>query len=176
MKVITLLINMSWKLFHKTMTIQDLNQGTPGPLIEAEPIEFSFNTPGWYFIGTLTLFLSCLLLVKGFKNYKKNAYRRRAIEKLGQLENSSIKGLNYVTMTHLFALLKNVAFQAYGRSEVAGMHGKEWLTFLESKARDVSFKKYEEDIYRSVYKEEKVSESVIIDLISQSKKWIQTHA
>jgi len=176
MKVITLFIKIFWKLFHTTMTIQDLNQSDPGSLIEAVPIKFSFNTPGWYFIGTLILLLTCLLVIKSLKNYKKNAYRRMAIEKLGQLENSSQQGLNYITMTHLFALLKNVAFQTYGRSEVAAMHGSDWLIFLDSKAQDVSFKKYEKEIYRSVYKEEKVSESVIAELIIQSKKWIKTHA
>ena len=174
MKMMALFINFHWMLFLRTMAIQD--QSDPGPLIEAVPIKFSFNTPGWYFLGALLLFVTSLLVIKVIKNYKKNAYRRKAIEKLGHIENLNQKGSDYVTMTQLFALLKNVAFQAYGRNEVAGMYGSEWLTFLESKATNVSFNKYQEDIYRAVYKEEKVSETVIGELVFQSKKWIQTHA
>jgi len=155
---------------------QEPGQSNPGSLIEPEPIRFSFDTPGWYLLGGIIFILSCLLLLRMIKNYRKNAYRRDAIEKLDQIENVSPEGVNYITLNHVFALLKIVAFEAYGRQEVAGMHGNEWLTFLESKAANVSFNKYQEDIYRAVYKEEKVPETVVTELISESKKWIQTHA
>ena len=171
-----LLISLTSYLIQMAETNQAPGQSDPGPLIEPDPISFSFDTPGWYFLGGIVFILSCLLLLRVIKNYRKNAYRRDAIEKLGQIENESQKGVNYITLNHIFTLLKIVAFETYGRHEVAAMHGSEWLTFLESKAANVSFNKYEEDIYRAVYKEEKVPETVVIELISQSKKWIQTHA
>lgn len=174
MNVNALLISLTNHLLQIVKTNQEPGQSDPGPLIEPDPIRFSFDTPGWYLLGGIILILSCLLLISVIKNYRKNAYRRDAIEKLGQIENK--KEVNYTTLNQVFALLKIVAFQTYGRHEVAAMHGSEWFTFLESKAANVSFNKYEEDIYRAVYKEEKVPETVVIELISQSKKWIQTHA
>lgn len=176
MNLNALLISLTSYLFQIVETNQEPVQNDIGPLIEPDPIRFSFDSPGWYLLGGIIFILSCLLLLKVIKNYRKNAYRRDAIEKLGQIENVNPKEVNYTTLNHIFTLLKIVAFQTYGRHEVAAMHGSEWLTFLESKAANVSFNKYEEDIYRAVYKEEKVPEKVVIELISQSKKWIQTHA
>ena len=176
MNVNALLISLTSHLFQIVETNQERDQSNPGSLIEPDPIRFSFDTSGWYLLGGVIFVLSCLLLIRVIKNYRKNAYRRDAIEKLGQIENINQKGFNYTTLNHVFALLKIVAFETYGRHEVAAMHGSEWLTFLESKASNVSFNKYEEDIYRAVYKEEKVPETVVTELISQSKKWIQTHA
>ena len=176
MNVNVLLISLPYHLLDLVKVKQEPDQSDLGSLIEPDPIRFSFDSPGWYILGGIILMLTCFLLIKIFKNYQKNAYRREAIEKLRQIENGSREGANYITLNHVFALLKNVAFEAYGRTEVAGMHGSQWLTFLESKAANVSFNKYEEDIYRAVYKEEKVSETVVDDLLFQSKKWIQSHA
>ena len=176
MNVNALLISLTNYMFQIIKTNQELGKSDLGSLIEPDPIKFSFDTPGWYLLGGIIFILSCLLLLRVIQNYRKKAYRRDAIEKLDQIENVSKKGFNYSTLNHVFALLKIVAFETYGRHEVAGMHGSEWLTFLESKAANVSFNKYQEDIYRAIYKEEKVPETVVIELISQSKKWIQTHA
>ena len=90
MNVNALLISLTKHLLQIVKINQEPGQSDPGPLIEPDPIRFSFDTPGWYLLGGIIFILSCLLLIRVIKNYRKNAYRRDAIEKLGQILNIEV--------------------------------------------------------------------------------------
>lgn len=139
-----------------------------GPLIEPEAVKFTFDTPGWYVLAGLILLFAIILSLKWFKNYKKNAYRRKAIKEIESNKQSEIN--------EVLVLLKIVATTTFGRKEVAQLHGNEWLQFLESKAKNTPFTNYKDDILNSLYKGidlENEKREIILEL---SKKWIKTHA
>src|SRR5690606_17210056 len=103
-----------------------------GDIIEPNPIVFSFNTMGWKVVFALLTFLLVYILYRIYLAYKKRQYLRDAvinIQKLNSETNSSsIQFINAV----LF-ILKDTAMKSFGRREVAALHGKGWLEFLDDK-------------------------------------------
>jgi len=97
-------------------------------LIEPDPIAYSFNTPGWYFLFVLlTLFLLLFAAFQYWK-YKKNAYRRAAQKQIEMLLQQNHKNFVY----EVNFLLKKMAIRHFGRKKVASLYGEEWINFLHS--------------------------------------------
>ena len=147
-----------------------------GPILEPKPVKFSFDTPGWYFLGMLFIFTCLFLIFKGLKRYKQNAYRREALKKINFVSSSKPQKELKQQVSELFVILKIAAFKAYGRDHVASLYGKSWLLFLESKAKNTPFTKYEPIISGAIYKDFVPDAQELNELKNLSKKWIQTHA
>lgn len=163
MKTIVLYISLLLAL--PAFTQEQVANPELGNIFEPEPVTFSFSTPGWYVVGIVLLVVVIIFVARWAIRYKKNAYRREALK---QIESDSINIID------VFILLKIVATKTFGRKQVAQLHGKEWLIFLESKAKNTAFTNYENDIINTLYKgSNSDNEKAIVEL---SKKWIKTHA
>lgn len=147
-----------------------------GPLMEPEPIQFSFNTPGWYIVGALLILLFLFIIYRRVKLYRRNAYRREALKEIKELNNSGSKTELSQELCTLMMILKLVALKAYGRQKVATLHGRSWLEFLESKSRNTSFKQFEKVISGAIYQNKAPDANELTKLKGLSKKWIQNHA
>ena len=147
-----------------------------GPLLEPDPIPFSFSTPGWYALAVVLIISGALFLVKWVKNYNLNAYRRKAIAKVNQLKTIDEKPKNEETLRQLLTILKIVAVQAYGRAQVASLSGENWLNFLEAKGHDTPFTQYKQAIALSIYQQKKTDQKTVDEISDLTKKWIKTHA
>lgn len=147
-----------------------------GPVLEPDPIQFSFDTPGWYFLGILLILSILLLSMRRMNQYRKNAYRREAIKELNQIITSDSAHESGSQLSQLLVILKTVALNAYGRNNVAPLDGKTWLVFLESKAENTPFSKFETIISNSIYKNQTTDSKDLNELKKVAKKWIQTHA
>ena len=144
------------------------------PLYEPDPVPFSFETIGWKVLLVLLLIGVLFVVIKQYKLYKKNAYRREALQ---QLNNFSIqKNENFETINNINILLKKVAIIAFGREEVATLTGNNWLLFLESKSKNTPFINFESVFKNAIYKNENTEEVKLNDLVIITKKWIKTHA
>lgn len=143
------------------MTIPDL-----GPLYEPEAVRFTFQSPGWYILGAVLLLLAAFSIYRGLRNYMKNAYRREALK---DLEDAG-------SLQATLVVLKRVAIKVFGRENVAALHGKAWLEYLEEKGKETHFLKYSSPIYAALYKGEDLKESQLREIVDLSKKWILTHA
>ncbi len=141
-------------------------------LIEPSPIQFSFNTPGWYLAEIVLFIFVILLIVRWVIRYRKNAYRREAIKIL----NSNKIFEESDDLAHLLETLKLVAITTYGRDKVANLSGKDWFKFLELSSKKASFAEVEESVLSAYYKDEKLDNDSFQKLLSISKTWIQTHA
>ena len=67
------------------------------------------------------------------RRYRGNAYRRRALKQLQQLQQEYLVDRDasaYLAKTN--ALLKSVALVAYPRRDVAARSGEQWLSFLNN--------------------------------------------
>ncbi|MEL4308197.1 DUF4381 domain-containing protein [Joostella sp. CR20] len=135
-------------------------------IYEPQPIPFTFETVGWKILAALILLG---ILIAGYlfiRNYIKNAYRREAIKKLSEV----------TAVSEVLVILKMVALQTFGREEVGRLYGKSWLEFLDKTGKDVQFIPLEADIQNSVYKNEELDAQVKQQILTNSKKWIKSHA
>lgn len=147
-----------------------------GPLLEPDPVKFSYDTPGWYFLGIVTILVLSLAILRWYRHYRENTYRREAINEINQLNMSSSQHEILQRLTELLIILKLVALKTYGREEVAALHGKPWLLFLDSKTENTSFSEFEPLISKATYQSIPLHIEELEALKNLSKKWIQNHA
>jgi len=147
-----------------------------GPLFEPDPVLFRFETVGWYVLFTLLLILALFLLTKAVRGYLKNAYRRKAIELLGSIENAFRRDQDPACISDVMILLKQVSLTSYGRAQVAELSGLVWLEFLESKTSNTPFSEFNEVVHKALYQNRLDDHQKAQQLFSISKKWISKHA
>ena len=148
-----------------------------GALMEPDPIKFSFGAPGWYILlGLLLLFLLIYGAITYIK-YRRNKYRRDAIEILLNLELSTDRTSYFIT--RVAAVLKRVAISSYGRIEVGALTGKEWLGYLDQRNQGIQVLAENprilltEQLYQSSAKQATVKD--LEELRSTSVQWIKKH-
>ena len=94
---------------------------------------------GWYFIAAfVSIFLGWKLFI-AVKNYKANAYRRKALRQLEKIntdfDSGNLSSKKY--LQQLRQLLKATTLVVYSRQEVASLSGQQWVRFLnQSTDRD----------------------------------------
>lgn len=101
------------------------------PLRQPELIGWWPLAPGWWMLLGVAL-LSLVVLVYLLRRWrKKNAYRRRALRQLQELQRQFLaQGYTADFVGQTNALLKSVAVLAYPHADVAGQHGEQWRAFL----------------------------------------------
>jgi hypothetical protein len=102
-------------------------------IIMPPPVSWWPPAPGWYVV--LGLLIGCLfvLAIQAFISYRRNAYRRAALDELQSADEGSDK-IGFIS-----ALLKRTALSAYPREQVASLTGKAWVRWLsEAAGLDVS--------------------------------------
>jgi hypothetical protein len=101
------------------------------PLREPAAINWWPPAPGWWVLSVVTIATLALLGYLLWRRHHRNAYRRRALRQLDELQShhaESRDDLRYVASVN--ALLKSVALLAYPAGGVASQHGEPWRTFL----------------------------------------------
>ncbi|MDO3385766.1 DUF4381 domain-containing protein [Gilvimarinus sp. SDUM040013] len=93
-----------------------------------EPVSWWPLAPLWWVIITVIVGLCVLAAWLALRLYRRNAYRRQALQQLNQLAGES------VTPGDINRILKSVAITAYGKRACASLYGQAWLDFLVSKA------------------------------------------
>jgi hypothetical protein len=89
-------------------------------IIVPEPVSLLPQTAGWIVLGVVILAVLAAWAVFARRRYRRNAYRREALELLD------------ATPPHaLPALVKRVALAAEPRTAVAALTGDSWLVFLD---------------------------------------------
>ena len=78
--------------------------------------------PGWYVVIFTGLAVATFLAWRQLRQWKRNAYRREALDALRQAGSTS----------EIASLLKRTALSAFPRSEVAGLTGEAWCDWLET--------------------------------------------
>lgn len=147
-----------------------------GPLFEPDPVAFSFDTPGWYTMASLSCIVICYFSYRWIRRYIKNGYRRVAHKYLKNIEERYLDKQEVACLIDVMTLLKHVALSSFGRENVASLHGNEWLFFLESTCQQTPFSNYSELISNSLYKSQLADASKFSELVEVSKKWIRNHA
>jgi hypothetical protein len=106
-----------------TGSLQLLNDIVTPPAVPWWP-----PAPGWYVLGALVLLAAAWLAVRYFLKWRRNRYRREALEELARMRS------DLSAARALPALLKRAALSAWPRREVAQLSGAEWRRFLDDSA------------------------------------------
>ncbi|MGJ5643339.1 DUF4381 domain-containing protein [Formosa sp. S-31] len=148
-----------------------------GDLKEPEPIPYSYDTLGWKIVFGVLVLLFLFGLYKWYVAYKKKQYLRDAVQHIQtlsvQTDLSLAQYINAILIT-----LKRTAIQTFGRTEVAALHGKDWLQFLDNKVKQSNFSADETAILQAVYKDrvEDASGFSKDQFKNKSIHWITHHA
>ena len=147
-----------------------------GPLYEPTPVAFHFETPGWYVVFGVALVLLLWLILKLILNYRRNAYRRRALKLLGTIEERFKTNQEAACVNDTMVLLKQVALTTYSRAEVAELNGEVWLEFLDSKSKNTSFTSMAEIVLSALYQNKLENPETANHVFANARNWITHHA
>ncbi|WP_259068109.1 DUF4381 domain-containing protein [Mucilaginibacter sp. X4EP1] len=149
-----------------------------GKLIEPPPVPFSFEQPGWYVLGGLLVLLLALITWLLVKYYRKNRYRKHALQFLNNTEQtlSQVKEFDLLVYQAQM-LIKQIAMARYGRHHVSGLRGDQWIAFINNTWREKSFDNSDvvllnQNIYAS---EKSVSADEATNFTNKARRWIKKH-
>jgi len=94
-----------------------------------QPVSWWPPAPGWWIVALagLTVFGLGIFFLARYR--QRNRYRRLALRELDSLDNNAPDKM--ALLETMSVLLRRVALQAYGREEIAPLHGEQWLSFLD---------------------------------------------
>jgi hypothetical protein len=154
-----------------------VNETQFGELIEPAPVKFSYSTPGWYVLGALLLLFLIVIAWLLIRHYIRNLYRREAIKSLQQIETMYAANNNYTELVYETNMLaKRVAMFKYGRYNVAGLRGEEWINYMNSKWHKKSFNANDASLLtNNVYLFSPLPAEQASLFVSKTKDWIRKH-
>ncbi|CUJ94768.1 hypothetical protein RUE5091_01457 [Ruegeria denitrificans] len=107
--------------------VELLDMLVPAP--PPEPIPMTPQTWGWLGLAVI-LFLAIFIEIYLFQRHRQaNAYRRAALTDLQVAGDDPAK---------IAEVLRRTALAAYPRAQVAGLHGEDWIKFLQQTSDKVS--------------------------------------
>lgn len=141
------------------------------PIMEPEPIVFSFETIGWTILLWIVIIIIAIIVSKSIHSYRNNKYKRDAIKVLENINlNNELEANRQIAMQ-----LKLVAMQSFGRESIAPLSGKEWISFLQSKSKNKQFSHLDDFLLECLY-QNKTNLHKSKEFLTYSKQWIQSHA
>ncbi|MEP4485159.1 MAG: DUF4381 domain-containing protein [Halioglobus sp.] len=145
------------------------------PLREPLSIGWWPLAPGWWLLA-ITLLL--LLLVGAYllwQRYRRNAYRRMALQQLSQIESLYEQDSDSISAaSQLNALLKSTALRRYPRQDIAALSGERWRDFLNETASKNSTPLFHQDFEQLIYRAH-CDAGEIDQLLTASRSWIAQH-
>jgi hypothetical protein len=142
-------------------------------VLAPEAISWLPSAPGWRWLGLVLLLLAGWRAWLALQKWRRNRYRRKALQQLDKLADNAGHGL----LQALSALLKGTALQAYPRIEVASLSGDEWLLWLNHNSGGACFsptsaKLLTEAVYRAPAQGQTTEYR---QLILEARNWIESH-
>ncbi len=141
--------------------VELLDMLAPAP----EPILISMVPQTWGWTVLAAVFLigvgSTIYLLVRYR--RSNTYRRLALMELKQAGDDPARAAN---------ILRRAALTAFPRNEVAGLHGQDWLNFIQQSAEKIQFS-YEagQSLLQAPYREGKEDPKVA----KLARDWITLH-
>ena len=149
------------------LLLQDFDFGEP---LAPAPVSFSLEAPGWQYVWMLLIALTGLILVVQFYKYKKNAYRREAIQMIDSTQASLSERVKLCNK-----LLKKVALKSISRTDLS-RSSMDMLTLLNDRTSKSLFDQKDLEIMQSVnYGSDLYNENELKDHIERVKYWIKNH-
>lgn len=98
-----------------------------------DPPSYRPQTLGWAILAGLALVGLAIWVAQRHRQWRRNRYRRAALQQLTELERRSQHPTTQTeALQNLAELLKRTALVAYPREQVAQLSGESWLSFLDA--------------------------------------------
>ena len=151
-------MNEEWKGLNLPQLIDLLE-----PVPEPEAISMVPQTAGWIWLALAVLAGIALAAWRFYLWRKKTAYRREALAALATCGDDPHQ---------LADLLRRTALTAYPRAEVASLHGRDWLAFLDKTYGGNAFLDGPGQCVADTPYRRQVETSGLAPVV---RKWIRTH-
>jgi len=148
-----------------------------GKLMEPQPVPFSFGAPGWYVVGGLILIGLIGIGWLIYTHYKRNAYRRRALQHLAGLEKELTANNNLSALLYEHnMMMKRLAMTVFTRQQTASLRGNDWLNLLNQSLGQELFSHDDiRTLHAALYQSASVDEVAAKKFIANTKLWISKH-
>jgi hypothetical protein len=147
-----------------------------------DPVSWMPQTIGWYAVFGIIFFLAGWWIYSRLRRFRTNRYRRLALAELAFIERELQQPeRRAMALPEIPVLLKRTALSAFPRSEVAGLSGESWLSFLDKTMGGKNFTEGEgrllpELAYAPVQRIAQLSDEQIGKLLQLVRLWIKVHA
>lgn len=105
-------------------------------IVVPAPVSWFPQTWGWAVVLVAVILLLCVWAASAIRRYRRNAYRRRALQ---ELQSAAVAARDETTRDralHMLAtLLKRTALAAWPRQRVASLSGAAFLSFLKDSVK-----------------------------------------
>ncbi len=143
-----------------------------------EPVAWLPQTLGWKFLALLTLLIAICQGYRVCRQWWRNRYRRRALQRLKDIEIAA-EGDDLRIVAELPWLLKATALHAYPRADVAALSGDDWLAFLDAHYCGPSFRAAPgQQLLAAAYQPPahwQLQPGEARTLISMCRRWLRQH-
>ena len=131
------------------------------------------QTAGWYWVGAAAIILSLRYGWQRLRHWYRNRYRREASARLEKLARSSEK-IDF--LAELNQLLKLTALAVFSREEVARLHGRAWVDFLNQQCATAPFSADLGQLLAvGTYANAAIEEGTRKHLLAASQQWVVEH-
>lgn len=134
------------------------------PIVAPPDIPLTPQTTGWVVVGVGVLALLAFIAARLVKQHKANAYRRAALAELARAGDDPAA---------IAQVLRRTAIAAFPRAQVAGLHGADWLGFLDTSSPKTRFSSSPEG--NSLLCGPYQSTPAAPDLNGVARRWILSH-
>ncbi len=129
--------------------------------------------PGWYALALLLLAYGLHIGLKYWSLYRKNLYRREALQELSGIMLAEEPSTQ---VKALLGLMKRVGIQCYGREKVAALNENEWWDFMENHSKVKADPNLRELGQKVLYgPDTQVTADEVKAVVKVAKVWINTH-
>lgn len=141
-------------------------------------VHWDFSAPGWPYLMVLLTLLVIFISRSFWYRWQNNSYRRAALK---TLDAAIIEGRDQ-TLKILPSILKSTAMTTYGRKNIASIHGKDWINFLNGSlpTKEATFEnsigKLLIRISYQNYSELSITSQDYLTLIHVARRWIIAHS
>ena len=105
------------------------------------PISIWPLAPGWYVLMIILIVGLIWLSIKFYQNYQRSVIKKLALTQLKDLHlayQQQIQTPQQIAAA-ISILLRRVALAYFRREEIAGLHGRQWLNFLNASGNTNEF-------------------------------------
>lgn len=130
--------------------------------------------PGWWILAGLLLLALIAAVWFGLRWWRARAYRRVALRELRELQTQWQQHRDDQKLQiAVNRLLKQVALAAFPRTQVAALHGMNWLQFLDAQLRRPVFAQPALAGFGDTYSAAAATEPEA--LVQAAREWIRRH-
>ncbi len=142
-------------------------------VVAPDPVSWLPQTPGWQLLGVLLAGWVAYRAWRGLRRWYRNRYRREAAARLQQLAARADAPL---LAGEINRLLKLTALAAFPREQVAGLHGHEWVAFLNRQCPAPAFATGEAELLAvGTYRAAPLEGPARDRLLQASLAWVRQH-